>query len=386
MYNKAMTEGDKSDGYLPDGEDVINKLRIGNYEVVTSKQRISFVRKFPPAFVEVPYSDISNLQHVTAIRWDELGKAVGLAALSGILFFYDMGKPFIQPTTDLINTINTGLGDALPVELLLKVVMAGSAIVGAYTFVKFLPSLRGYFKISRKNGIPVIISTGMSPELRNLIREIENQMEKGVQQTYARQYQPEPQKVEEKLDIRSIIASKISDFENQRVIMITAKSENHIPVISNMAQKLVNEKKMGGVYLSITKPSDGISSILSAANVSTDDVYFIDCISLMAGKAQGGPPNEKVTYIENPSSLEEISMYLDRMLAKVKSEKKFLFMDSLSSLLIYNTDKSVKEFTHYLINKIRLEKLVGVILTIEKKEVEDLVRTLTPMCDIELKF
>jgi hypothetical protein len=46
----------------------------------------------------------------------------------------------------------------------------------------------------------------------------------------------------------------------------------------------------------------------------------------------------------------------------------------------------VKEFSHFLINKIRLDNLAGIILSIEKKEAEDLVKTLSPMCDTEIHF
>jgi archaellum biogenesis ATPase FlaH len=79
-------------------------------------------------------------------------------------------------------------------------------------------------------------------------------------------------------------------------------------------------------------------------------------------------------------------MYVDRMLLKAKKPKKFLFLDSLSSLLIYNGEDSVKEFTHSIINKIRLDNIAGVILSIDKKGAEDLLKTLAPMCDREVRF
>jgi archaellum biogenesis ATPase FlaH len=141
---------------------------------------------------------------------------------------------------------------------------------------------------------------------------------------------------------------------------------------------------MGGVYVSITRPHEYILNAMDDSGIPSTNLFFIDCISLMAGKQQEKLDN--VVYVENPSSLEEVSMYLDRMLSKVGRERKFLFLDSLSSLLIYNTDKSVKEFTHFIINKIRLENIAGVILSIEKKEVEELVKTLNPMCDTEIRF
>jgi hypothetical protein len=168
--------------------------------------------------------------------------------------------------------------------------------------------------------------------------------------------------------------------------LISSKSEDHTRVVSKTLDIFVNQHGMGGVYISVSRPYESIASAMKATNIPSNDIYFIDCISQMAGKGQRGGGDENVVCVENPSSLEEISMYLDRMLSKVQKPKKFLFLDSLTSLLIFITDKSVKEFTHFLINKIRLENIAGIILSIEKKEAEDLVKTLTPMCDAEIRF
>jgi len=275
--------------------------------------------------------------------------------------------------------------------------MALAAAAGLYFLVHFITSLRGYFRISRKGGHSIVIPTTMTVELKTLIREIE-EYRQGRQADIAKPAAPpipptpseaaaaaKAQSVIAEDEVRQTLQFKIGDISSNKVVLISAKSEMHTPVVSSMLDILINQQGMGGVYLSITRPFEYILTTMSKANIPSDNLYFIDCISLMAGKGQQ-ERGEKVVFVENPSSLEEVSMYLDRMLTKVPNEKKFLFLDSLSSLLIYNTDKSVKEFTHFLINKIRLENIAGVILSIDKKEAEDLVKTLTPMCDAEIKF
>lgn len=373
--------------YLPEGEEIIGRHKVGSYEIVTTTERVNCVRKFPPTFIEIDYSDISSLQHITTIKWNELSKAILQTGFALAIYLNDVGKPFIKPLRDIINTIHTSLGDVLPVEFLMSATIIFSALAGIYSLAQFIPSMRGYFRISRKSGAPLIISTSMGFDLKLLIREIESEMRRKKMISGGLIKEKEPEKedpIKMKLEVQTILAQKIEDLNNTRVIMLSAKSEKHTPVMANMLDLLINKNNMGGVYLSITKPSDSIMTAIKEANVSTDDIFFIDCISRMAGKI--AEKNEQVVYVENPSSLEEISMYLDRMLSRVKAPKKFLMLDSLSSLLIYNTDKSVKEFTHYMINKIRLDQIMGVILTIEKKEAEDLVRTLSPMCDVNIRF
>jgi len=197
--------------------------------------------------------------------------------------------------------------------------------------------------------------------------------------------QQEPEPVNREKVMADLLDQKVKAMPDNSVTLISSKSEDHGTVVSKTLDILINQKGMGGVYVSVSRPYEFIVSTMQGAGVSSDDLYFIDCISRMAGKSTHDKP-DNVVFVENPSSLEEVSMYLDRMLGKVKSGKKFLFLDSLSSLLIYNSDKSVKEFTHFIINKIRLENIAGVIFSIEKKEAEDLVKTLVPMCDSEIRF
>ena len=375
--------------YLPEGEEVIGSHRIGGYDIVTTSERINCIRRFPQAFIEINYLDISSLQHITRIRWNELLKALAFLTVALAAYFNDMGRPYIETIQRIIHASNPELANVLPVDFLLSALIVFCAVAGIWSLSQFIPSLRGYFRISRKSGAPVIIPTSMSLDLKALIREIEAQIHaKNVAAKMP--FAPEADDsfgdpVKAAQNIRKKLDEGLENISDKKVIIVEAKSENHKPTLASLMDILISKNGMGGVYISVSKPSDSILAAIEEGQVSTEDVFFIDCISLMAGKIQK-EKSEKVVFVENPSSLEEISMYLDKMLKRVESKNKFLFLDSLSSLLIYNTDKSVKEFTHYLINKIRLENLMGIILTIEKKEAEDLVRTLTPMCDVQFKF
>jgi archaellum biogenesis ATPase FlaH len=168
------------------------------------------------------------------------------------------------------------------------------------------------------------------------------------------------------------------------VLLVSVKSKDHSSAVSGLLNLLVNQRGMGGVYLTITRPYAFVLSAMDKASIPSENVYFIDCVSQMAGQHKSGL--ERVVFIENPSSLEEVTMYLDRMLDKVAGDRKFLFLDSLSSLLIYNSDKSVREFAHFLINKVRLMGIASVVLSIEKKEAEDMVNTMVPMCDARVHW
>ena len=112
-------------------------------------------------------------------------------------------------------------------------------------------------------------------------------------------------------------------------------------------------------------------------NIKTEDLLFIDCISAMAGEHGNGD----CVFIENPASLEEISMHIGSLLEGIESEKKFLVLDSFSSLLIYNNKNSIEEFAMYLINKLRLNNVNGILVVMEKDIPDGLKKILIAMCD-----
>jgi len=190
-----------------------------------------------------------------------------------------------------------------------------------------------------------------------------------------------PQKLE---DIGPLITRGLVEAGSKSVVLVSSTSEREHEIPAAVLDALVRQMGAGVVYISFSKPYSVLSDQMSQAGIPSEDVYFIDLTSMMAGNAS--VRNQNVVYIENPSSLEEVSMRLGGMIDRVKSAGKCVVLDSISSLLIYNKDKVVKEFIHFMINKAKLDGLGCVILSTDKREAEDLVKTITPMVDKTLRF
>ncbi|MFH1721845.1 MAG: hypothetical protein ABH950_04480 [Candidatus Altiarchaeota archaeon] len=230
--------------------------------------------------------------------------------------------------------------------------------------------------------------TLQSPEQKELL-EIKKRMEEKEQDLKQRQEQLSQQKqgleigeVKQTEQTYAKLKKEMEGLGDDAIVLVSCRAESHMRMILALLAIVLNEKSQGGVYISVSRPFRYILNNLEENDIEIEDLFAIDCVSRMAGKVS--EKMDTVAYVENPSSLEEISMYMDRMLMKVGSGKKFILLDSLSSILIYNNQKSVKEFTHFIINKMRLEGLGGFILTQEKKEAQDLIQTIQPLLDKEI--
>jgi archaellum biogenesis ATPase FlaH len=92
---------------------------------------------------------------------------------------------------------------------------------------------------------------------------------------------------------------------------------------------------MPGVYVSLNKTQRGVEQILQQSKISINKLFFIDCVSSENVK-------EDILYI-SPNNLDGL-VYAINDFSKEIHGKKFLIIDALSTLLIYNSENKVAAF------------------------------------------
>jgi len=161
------------------------------------------------------------------------------------------------------------------------------------------------------------------------------------------------------------------------VILNTKSTRNFDAVAHSLNLNLGAGKKC--VYVSVGLPYDYILKEIKKRDIKIENIFFIDCVSAMAGLDL--MPCENLAFVETPAELEKINRNIDYHLKRMEEGKKFIVMDSFSTLLIYNTIDSIKEFTCFLINKMRSEKISGIFVVIDKEIPEDFACHLSENCD-----
>jgi hypothetical protein len=375
--------------YLTENEKVVSEHKIGYYDVATTTERVMFLRNFPTkSYSEARYDNIHSLSHKTHPDWPKLvGALIWLGAGYYVYTISPLAGSMVL-TDFLSDIIKNYLKELkiLPVGQIASALAAVMILYGLYNLMKFAKTLQGVFMVTLKDKSPIRVQTSLTPELRKLMKEIEAGMSEAAKPkpiAAVAAVQPaaaaeEPPKTE---DIFGKIREGISSAKENAVILINSKSESQADAVKASLTVLAKEKGKLGVYIALSRPYAQITKDLTEAGVPADKLLFIDAVSYMTGQTPEKKPG--VAYIENPSSLEEVGMYLDVYLQKNKPS--FVFLDSLDSLMIYNDEKTTREFAHYLINKLRMENLAGTIISVEKKEVENIVKTLVPMCDKQIR-
>jgi archaellum biogenesis ATPase FlaH len=90
-----------------------------------------------------------------------------------------------------------------------------------------------------------------------------------------------------------------------------------------------------GIYVSLNKTQKSTEDILKKSGVRTDKIFFIDCVTTEKSR-------DDVLHI-SPEQLDMLSNAIKEFIKEINGEK-YLLIDALSTLLIYNNENKVAKF------------------------------------------
>jgi len=113
-----------------------------------------------------------------------------------------------------------------------------------------------------------------------------------------------------------------------------------------------------GVYVSLNKTQKSLEENFNMEGINTDKIFFIDCVTLDKTK-------EEVLHVQ-PNDLEKLKFSIESFIEEIHGEK-FLILDALSTLLIYNTENDVAAFIKKIVEKANKTDLMLIAFSPETK-------------------
>ena len=173
---------------------------------------------------------------------------------------------------------------------------------------------------------------------------------------------------------------KVRNYVALAIINPKLYQKINLGIIRNLIQK----EKTPGLYVTLNKPFEVMFNLFKKENIDTDMIIFIDAVTRTAG---GNIEKSKnCLYIGNPEDLSDISLAMDQAISGIPTEEKFLFFDSLDTLLIYNKPITVAKFVHFLAGKMRVWKVKGIIISLSTGSNKELIDELSQFCDVRLEL
>jgi KaiC/GvpD/RAD55 family RecA-like ATPase len=180
-------------------------------------------------------------------------------------------------------------------------------------------------------------------------------------------------------ELEKTIENKLADFLSKFIVLIITSGERYLEAQQALLRLLINKKKMNGVYITFTRPYKTLKLELESQGINYSKLFFIDMVTEDTGVEQEKEKN--CYYVSSPNNLNELAILLEQALTKLPKENRFIFLDSLSTMLIYNETDTVLRFIHALTGKMRLWNVTGVIVFLEKESNGKILSQLSQFCD-----
>jgi archaellum biogenesis ATPase FlaH len=157
---------------------------------------------------------------------------------------------------------------------------------------------------------------------------------------------------------------------------------NYQDLLQALFEHIEKRTEDAWVYVSVTKPYDTLVKNYEYLS-NAKNIKFIDCISRAAGILR---TDDNCIYIESPTMLEKVSLEIINTFKEVKEiTNKYLIIDSLSNLMIYNDPEIVTEFFYHIINRTKAKDIHMISLSIEEEGMEKHLNRLIYLNDKILK-
>ncbi len=170
----------------------------------------------------------------------------------------------------------------------------------------------------------------------------------------------------------------LESLNKNDITMIMVNAEDYLTANLHILKYLCNVKNLPGIYITINRPYHSIKRVFQEHGIKLDKIFFIDCVTI---QVSGAPKREDRCLFISPADLTDLAVSADEWVNAIPEKEKFLFMDSLSTLLFYNSAGTLAKFSHFFTARMRLWDLTGIFMSLERESDPYFLDEISQFCD-----
>ena len=177
------------------------------------------------------------------------------------------------------------------------------------------------------------------------------------------------------------LEKELSGLAQGWIVLVETSAENALEV-SLAAIKILMDENYNGIIVSANRPYSNLLSLYKKNNINTKKLFIIDCLC----KSQDAKPEQadNASCLESASHLTEISFALSECMDKIKGNK-FIFIDSITTMLIHNPSNVFARFIHGILTKMRMNEVNGLLISLEEERNREVRTEIAQLCDRVIK-
>ena len=178
------------------------------------------------------------------------------------------------------------------------------------------------------------------------------------------------------MTLNSTLEKQLDNIPDDYIVLVETYAEKAFEV-TLAAVKALTDKNDHGIIISANRPYVNLLNNYERNDINTSKVHILDLISK---NLNADNPTSNVMFMENASSLTQISLSVNNYIKDLNG-KKFIFIDSITTMLIHNEPYVFARFIHSMLTKMRINGIGGLLISITDKTNREVRAEIAQLCD-----
>lgn len=156
-----------------------------------------------------------------------------------------------------------------------------------------------------------------------------------------------------------VLKDRLKNLQEDSVVLIESPVENYLQANVSSVKSMV-DNGFEGVYLSFQRPFKNISNLFEKEGIELGRLFVVDFATAFSKSDQD--INPRCINLNSNFTVNEIAEVVCSSLEKLSQDKRFVYIDSISTLGLHQDFSDTMRFPEYLINTIRNKNINDVTL------------------------
>jgi uncharacterized membrane protein len=181
--------------------------------------------------------------------------------------------------------------------------------------------------------------------------------------------------------VTTILKKELKELPDGWITLLETEAEKSVEVGLKVV-KLLTDEGYKGLILSASRPCTSLLSLYKKNKIDTKNIFILDTVC----RSQDTKVKQlnNVLHLESSSALTGISLSINEAINKIPG-KKFIFIDSITTMLIHNKPTIFGKFMHTVLTRMRMKNMNGMFITLEKETDKAVRAEIVQLCDKVLR-
>jgi archaellum biogenesis ATPase FlaH len=186
------------------------------------------------------------------------------------------------------------------------------------------------------------------------------------------------------------LETKIANVSPGSIVILEFPAEANQVKLAAEFLKFKEKTRSRGVYVSSNRPTNNLIEKVKDYGYDLKKALVEDRVKVvdLVSKSGGDDEVSGVIYISSASELSTTQMAIEKAINQIRDKDgSFWFLlDSIATPLVFNPPESLLEFLHFLISRLRILRVDGIIFTVSEGIPRNVISTIRQFCDVIIKI